>query len=100
MTETKKAKLAADTLQAVGEPSRIAVVKALIGGKKNVTEIAKLLGTEIVNASHHLKVLRNAGLVDDEKEGRFVNYTLSARWKKASSAAAIEAGDLRLVVNA
>ncbi len=36
----------------------------------NVTQLAKALGVEIVNVSHHLGVLRNAGLVEDIKDGR------------------------------
>ncbi len=32
---------------------------------------------ELVNVSHHLTVLRHAGLVESRKQGRFVLYTLS-----------------------
>ena len=59
-------------------PSRTASASStcLRTGSKNVTELAKLLNVEIVNVSHHLGVLRQAGLVQDEKHGRFVVYSL------------------------
>ncbi len=76
MTDPKQAKLVADLLQAIAEPNRIRIIDCLRTGSKNVTELAKLLTCEIVNISHHLGVLRQAGLVNDEKDGRFVIYTL------------------------
>jgi DNA-binding transcriptional ArsR family regulator len=46
-------------------------------GTRNVTELAEELHEELVNVSHHLNVLRNAGLVESRKQGRFVLYTLT-----------------------
>ena len=43
---------------------------------RNVSELADLLNAQIVNVSHHLGVLRHAGLVQDVKQGRFVVYSL------------------------
>jgi ArsR family transcriptional regulator, nickel/cobalt-responsive transcriptional repressor len=76
MTDQKQAKQCADMLQALAEPNRIRIIESLRTGPKNVTELAKLLNVEIVNVSHHLGVLRTAGLVQDEKHGRFVVYSL------------------------
>lgn len=76
MTDPKQAKDCAVLLQALAEPNRIRIIDALRTGQKNVTELAKILNVEIVNVSHHLGVLRQAGLVQDEKHGRFVVYTL------------------------
>ena len=63
-------------LAAVGEPTRLRIVRTLAGGARNVTEIATALNVEIVNISHHLGVMRTAGVVSDEKDGRFVLYKL------------------------
>ena len=63
-------------LQALAEPNRIRIIESLRTGPKNVTQLAKELGVEIVNVSHHLGVLRSAGLVEDIKDGRFVIYSL------------------------
>ncbi len=49
----------------------------MISGKKNVGEIADEVGIPVVNASHHLSKLKQAGLVRDEKDGRFVIYSLN-----------------------
>lgn len=76
MTDPKIAKVCADKLQAIAEPNRIRIIECLRTGSKNVTELAKLLQVEIVNVSHHLGVLRVAGLVQDVKDGRFVVYSL------------------------
>lgn len=79
MTDLKQAKQCADLLQAIAEPNRIRIIECLRTGSKNVTELAKLLSVEIVNVSHHLGVLRQASLVLDEKQGRFVVYSLNPK---------------------
>ena len=56
--------------------SGCAIINCLRDGPHNVSELAGLLGAEIVNVSHHLGVLRHAGVVLDEKQGRFVIYRL------------------------
>ncbi len=76
MTDPTIAKQCADMLSAIAEPNRIRIIECLRTGSKNVTELAKALNVEIVNVSHHLGVLRTAGLVQDEKNGRFVIYSL------------------------
>lgn len=76
MTGMVEAKKCAAMLQALAEPNRIRIIESLRTGEKNVTELAKELNTEIVNISHHLGVLRSAGLVQDVKDGRFVIYSL------------------------
>ena len=88
MTDPKAAKVCADLLQALAEPNRIRIIDCLRTGSKNVTELAKLLSVEIVNVSHHLGVLRQSGLVQDEKHGRFVVYSLHTKYFTNDSAKA------------
>lgn len=76
---TRADKSAAAWLQAIGEPARLAILRALAGGSKNVTELAKITGMEIVNVSHHLGVMRSANMVSHEKHGRFVVYALAEK---------------------
>src|SRR5277367_6487565 len=76
MTDPKQAKQCAEMLKAIAEPNRIRIIECLRAGSMNVTQLAKALSVEIVNVSHHLGVLRQAGLVQDEKNGRFVVYSL------------------------
>lgn len=76
MTDKEQAEKCAKMLQALAEPNRIRIIECLRTGSMNVTQLAKELKVEIVNVSHHLGVLRTAGLVEDNKNGRFVVYSL------------------------
>lgn len=68
----------AHRLKALADAERLRIVQCLLDGPRNVSEIAEALSDEIVRVSHHLGVLRNAGLVLAEKQGRFVVYSLPA----------------------
>jgi ArsR family transcriptional regulator len=63
-------------LKALADPERLRIVDCLRQGPRHVSDLAAHLGAELVNVSHHLGVLRNARLVLDEKQGRFVLYRL------------------------
>jgi DNA-binding transcriptional ArsR family regulator len=67
----------AELLSALAAPERLQIVRFLRDGPRNVGEIAAELKTALVNASHHLGVLRQAGLVCNRKQGRHVLYSLS-----------------------
>lgn len=66
-----------DVLFAVAEPTRLKMIAAMAAGPLNVTQVANAVGINIVNASHHLGVMRNAGLVKDTKDGRNVIYAMN-----------------------
>jgi ArsR family transcriptional regulator, nickel/cobalt-responsive transcriptional repressor len=85
MTDHKQAEKCAELLSAIAEPNRIRIIECLRTGAKNVTELAKMLNIEIVNVSHHLGVLRHAELVQEDKQGRFVFYTLHPNYFKNES---------------
>ena len=76
MSEPLQPTHCARALRALADPERLRIIDCLRGGSRNVSELAALLNAEIVNISHHLGVLRHAGLVQDEKQGRFVVYRL------------------------
>ena len=63
-------------LKALADPERLKIIQCLQTGPKNVSTLTEMLGNEIANVSHHLGVLRHAGLVRDEKQGKFVVYSL------------------------
>lgn len=67
----------AELLGALAAPERLRIVRYLREGPRNVSEIAEMLSAPAVNVSHHLNVLRHAGLVCNEKQGRFVIYSLA-----------------------
>lgn len=66
----------AKTLKALADADRLKIIQCLQQGPRNVSQIADLLGVDIANASHHLSVLRHAGLVHDQKQGKYVIYSL------------------------
>ena len=63
-------------LKALADDTRLKILELLFKGEFSVSEIADHTGVEYSLASHHLGVLRNAGLVLDSKEGKFVMYKL------------------------
>lgn len=63
--------------RALADPRRCEILERL--GKVDVTGCGDILSCMSITAptlSHHMKELENAGLVDAQKEGKFVNYTL------------------------
>jgi DNA-binding transcriptional ArsR family regulator len=56
-------------LKAISDPTRLAMLDALRSGPRTVTEIAVAFGLAQPTVSNHVKVLRDAGLVSDVKDG-------------------------------
>lgn len=69
-------KLKAEILQALGHPTRIAIVEELQHGELSAGQIIERLGLEQANASQHLAVLRARQIVARRKEGNQVFYSL------------------------
>lgn len=63
-------------LRALGDPVRWAIVEELRGGTRCACRLAEVAGVSPPLLSHHLKVLRQAGLITGAKRGRWVDYTL------------------------
>lgn len=78
----------AKLLAALAAPERLKIVRYRAGGAHTVTEIARMLNVPAVNVSHHLAVLKTAGLIRGVKRGRFVEYSL----KPGVLESAVEAG--------
>ena len=76
MTEFVEARKVAALLAAVAEPTRLRVLWQLAKGPEHVGNLADLVGIKMVNMSHHLGVMRQAGVLEDEKDGRRVIYKL------------------------
>lgn len=58
------------TFQALGDPTRRAIVERLAGGPASVSELAAPLPMSLPAVMLHLKVLEDSGLVVSEKKGR------------------------------
>jgi ArsR family transcriptional regulator len=63
--------------KALSDPNRVKIVKMLQHKTMCVCEMQAALGVAQPTVSKHLKVLEEAGLVDYEKDGLWVNYHLS-----------------------
>ncbi|MER3452430.1 MAG: ArsR family transcriptional regulator, partial [Acidimicrobiia bacterium] len=63
--------------RAVSSPHRLEIIDLLAQGERTVESLARALGVPVANASHHLRSLRAAGLVEARREGTFVRYRLA-----------------------
>ena len=66
----------AEIFKALGHPARLAMVAALGKGERCVGELRELVGSDMSTVSKHLTVLRSAGLVETDKRGKQVFYSL------------------------
>jgi len=66
----------AKIIKALAHPSRLMMVDALADGEKCVCELRELVGSDMSTVSKHLAIMREAGIVDDRKEGLQVFYSL------------------------
>ncbi|MFA6473223.1 MAG: metalloregulator ArsR/SmtB family transcription factor [Candidatus Latescibacterota bacterium] len=63
-------------LKAMAHPTRLFIVDELSRGEKCVCELTALIGADISTVSKHLSILKNLGIVQDEKRGLQVYYHL------------------------
>ena len=68
---------AAELFHALSDETRLAIVQRLRNGERCVCDLTDLLDAAQSRLSFHLKVLKDAGLVHDRKEGRWVHYHLN-----------------------
>lgn len=76
-TVTTDFALIARGFHALSDITRVEVVELLRGGERCVCELMDSLDAAQSRLSFHLKVLKDAGLVSDRREGRWVYYTLN-----------------------
>ena len=63
-------------LKAMSHPTRLFMVDELSRGERCVCELTEMVGDDISTISKHLSILKNAGIVADEKRGTKVFYSL------------------------
>ncbi len=66
----------AKIIKAMAHPTRLFIVDELSRGERCVNELTDMVGTDMSTISKHLSILREAGIVQDEKRGAQVYYTL------------------------
>jgi ArsR family transcriptional regulator len=78
MTNTAQAKYKnqARIIKALAHSTRLFIVDELALGERNVRELTDMIGVEMPTVSRHLSVLRDAGILVDDKRGLQVFYRL------------------------
>jgi DNA-binding transcriptional ArsR family regulator len=66
----------AAVIKALAHPSRLYIVDRLAEHEHCVNELTALIGSDMSTVSKHLSVLKNAGVVQDEKRGTSIYYSL------------------------
>ncbi len=61
----------------LGEPSRLKLIRALLGGEKSVGQLTDLTALTQANTSRHLQTLTEAGILGRRKEGLSVIYFIA-----------------------
>jgi len=67
----------AEIFKALGDETRLTIVQLLIGRELCVCDILDSFDMSQPAISHHLKILRQAGVVRDKREGKWIYYSLN-----------------------
>lgn len=65
------------TLRALSDPTRRQIVQLLKGGRLSAGEIAQHFAISAAAISRHLSVLKEAGLIRDTREGKYIYYEIT-----------------------
>ena len=65
--------------KALSDPNRVRIVKMLEAGELCLCEVREVLDLSNSTVSKHLSILRDADLILDTKDGKWVNYRLNNR---------------------
>ena len=76
MTPATTAQALCPLFKALADPRRLEVVLALAAGERCVCELTEQMGVAQSKLSFHLKVMREAGLLDSRMQGRWIYYRL------------------------
>jgi ArsR family transcriptional regulator len=63
-------------IKAMAHPTRLFIVEELAKGEKCVCELTEMVGADMSTVSKHLAIMKSAGILQDEKRGSQVYYTL------------------------
>ena len=63
-------------MESLSDPIRINILELMMAGEICVCDIVKVTGLSQSKISYHIKILKDAGLISDRQEGRWVYYKL------------------------
>ncbi len=64
-------------IKALGHPSRLRMAEALMQGEQCVCDLKELVGSDMSTVSKHLSLMREAGVLNCEKRGLNIYYSLA-----------------------
>jgi ArsR family transcriptional regulator len=69
--------VAALRFRALGDETRLRILEHLASGERSVSDLMVLVDIGQSLMSHHLRILREAGLVLDRRDGRWIHYSIA-----------------------
>lgn len=87
-----KVDMCASKLAAIADPIRLAVIEILMTGPRNVKDINEQIRQPQNLLSHHLRVLRDNGLVVSRRDGKAMRYELAPGVDRDQTRRAIDLG--------
>lgn len=66
-----------ETFKALSDPTRREILEMLKQHNMSAGDIASHFNVSNATISHHLTILKNAGLIDDEKVGKYIYYDIN-----------------------
>lgn len=75
-------------LKTLSDPSRIRILRILVRGEFCVSDLVTQLQVDQPKVSHHLAILRSAGIIRCRRDGRHINYSLFPAVHQRKSGAA------------
>jgi ArsR family transcriptional regulator len=75
-TSTASFERTAELFHALADPTRLQIIERLRGGEQCVCDLTDALETGQSRLSFHLKTLKDAGILRDRRQGRWVYYAL------------------------
>jgi ArsR family transcriptional regulator, arsenate/arsenite/antimonite-responsive transcriptional repressor len=63
-------------IKAMAHPSRLFIIEELKKNERSVGELTELIGSDTSTVSKHLSVLKNSGIIVDERRGTSIIYQL------------------------
>ncbi len=96
MTQTIEPSPCAAKLKALADATRLRVVESLMAGPRRAGELGEQLGVEQSLLSHHLRVLREMGLLEARRAGKSVIYALAPGALDAATARTLNLGCCQL----
>jgi len=69
-------KIRAQVIKSMAHPTRLFIVDELAKGDRCVSELTEMVGADISTVSKHLSLLKQAGVIEDQRQGTHVIYRL------------------------